>query len=157
MWTHSPFVAGWLINMTLPKEQTFFFTTSICFLAQDSAEDKISICVVGNKVDLREQHPEGTCVSSLHGEKLAKVSNSLTPTAAEKLTQTPPTFGCQNKTEDVHHAPADVRSPVLRDQRQRWNQRRRGRSSSGQVGGREGLELQVVFGHITEACFSFHV
>lgn len=31
------------------------------------------MCVIGNKVDLREQLPEGSCVSSLHGEKLAKV------------------------------------------------------------------------------------
>lgn len=56
---------------------TFFFTTSFCFVfgPQDSAEDKISICVIGNKVDLRQQHPQGTCVSTLHGEKLAKVSS----------------------------------------------------------------------------------
>lgn len=40
---------------------------------QDSTEDKIPMCVVGNKVDLREQRPEGSCVSTLQGEKLAKV------------------------------------------------------------------------------------
>lgn len=40
---------------------------------QDSTEDKIPMCVVGNKVDLREQRPEGTCVSALQGERLAKV------------------------------------------------------------------------------------
>lgn len=46
----------------------------VCFASlQDSAEEKIPMCVIGNKVDLREQHPEGSCVSSLHGEKLAKV------------------------------------------------------------------------------------
>jgi len=44
-------------------------------LIQDSTEDKIPMCVIGNKVDLREQLPEGSCVSSLHGEKLAKVCN----------------------------------------------------------------------------------
>lgn len=31
------------------------------------------MCVIGNKVDLRGELPEGSCVSSLHGEKLAKV------------------------------------------------------------------------------------
>lgn len=35
------------------------------------------MCVIGNKVDLREQRPEGGCVSSLQGEKLAKVTFSL--------------------------------------------------------------------------------
>lgn len=40
---------------------------------QDSTEDSIPMCVVGNKVDLREQRPEGSCVSTLQGEKLAKV------------------------------------------------------------------------------------
>lgn len=57
-----------------PKSREIHFTISFVFL-QDSAEDKIPMCVIGNKVDLRDQHPEGTCVSSLHGEKLAKVSN----------------------------------------------------------------------------------
>lgn len=40
---------------------------------QDSTDEKIPMCVIGNKVDLREQLAEGSCVSSLHGEKLAKV------------------------------------------------------------------------------------
>lgn len=40
---------------------------------KDSTEEKIPMCVIGNKVDLREELPEGSCVSSLHGEKLAKV------------------------------------------------------------------------------------
>lgn len=40
---------------------------------QDATEDKIPMCIVGNKVDLREQRPEGSCVGALQGEKLAKV------------------------------------------------------------------------------------
>lgn len=64
----------WMMADDLTQKAGIHFTISFVFL-QDSAEDKIPMCVIGNKVDLRDQHPEGTCVSSLHGEKLAKVSN----------------------------------------------------------------------------------
>lgn len=64
----------WMMEDDLTQRARIHFTISFVFL-QDSAEDKIPMCVIGNKVDLRDQHPEGTCVSSLHGEKLAKVSN----------------------------------------------------------------------------------
>ena len=40
---------------------------------QDSTDEQIPMCIIGNKVDLREDLPEGSCVSSVHGEKLAKV------------------------------------------------------------------------------------
>lgn len=60
------------------EEAGIYFTTSFVF-QQDSAEEKIPMCVIGNKVDLREQLPEGSCVRSLHGEKLAKVCNFLIP------------------------------------------------------------------------------
>lgn len=49
------------------------------FPPQDSTEDKLPMCVVGNKVDLREQRPEGSCVSTLQGEKLAKVRGDFPP------------------------------------------------------------------------------
>lgn len=64
----------WMMEDDLTQKAGIHFAISFVFL-QDSAEDKIPMCVIGNKVDLRDQHPEGTCVSSLHGEKLAKVSN----------------------------------------------------------------------------------
>lgn len=32
------------------------------------------MCIIGNKVDLRAERPEGSCVSAFHGEKLAMVS-----------------------------------------------------------------------------------
>lgn len=35
------------------------------------------MCVIGNKVDLRGQLPEGSCVSTLQGEKLANVCSVL--------------------------------------------------------------------------------
>ncbi|XP_043981008.1 ras and EF-hand domain-containing protein isoform X2 [Gambusia affinis] len=45
--------------------------------ALESADEKIPFCVVGNKVDLREQLPEGSCVCSSHGEKLAKAYGAM--------------------------------------------------------------------------------
>lgn len=41
---------------------------------KDSADKEISLCIIGNKVDLREQLPAERCVSTAHGERLAKVS-----------------------------------------------------------------------------------
>lgn len=34
------------------------------------------MCIIGNKVDLRTKRPEGSCVSTFDGEKLAMVSLS---------------------------------------------------------------------------------
>ncbi|XP_075894044.1 ras and EF-hand domain-containing protein isoform X2 [Nelusetta ayraudi] len=68
---------GVLLLYDVTSESSFLNMRAWVDQIQDSAEDKISICVVGNKVDLREQHPEGTCVSSLHGEKLAKTYGAL--------------------------------------------------------------------------------
>lgn len=36
------------------------------------------MCVIGNKVDLREGKPEGSCVTTAHGEKLAMVKRPTT-------------------------------------------------------------------------------
>lgn len=36
------------------------------------------MCVIGNKVDLREEKPEGSCVTTAHGEKLAMVRRPTT-------------------------------------------------------------------------------
>lgn len=44
------------------------------FPSQESTDKDIPMCVIGNKVDLRAERPEGSCVSSFHGEKLAMVS-----------------------------------------------------------------------------------
>ena len=60
--------------MTMLESRNIFNNVLLIFI-QDSTDEKIPMCVIGNKVDLREQLPEGSCVSSLHGEKLAKVCN----------------------------------------------------------------------------------
>lgn len=112
------------------KKAGIDFTISFVFL-QDSAEEKIPMCVIGNKVDLREQHPEGSCVSSLHGEKLAKVCNF-------SFIQTPGPPRCLNKLSAVRYVNpflAGIRGLVLRNECQRGNQCRRGCASSGEVGG----------------------
>lgn len=61
------------------------------------------MCVIGNKVDLREQLPEGSCVSSLHGEKLAKVRNFSFHLMEKCLYRDawPPTY--QNKLTAIRH------------------------------------------------------
>lgn len=41
---------------------------------KDCVNENIPMCIVGNKVDLREGRPAESCVSSSDGEKLAKVS-----------------------------------------------------------------------------------
>lgn len=76
---------------------------------QDSTEDKVPMCVVGNKVDLREQRPEGSCVSTLQGEKLAKVRFSLLGTEFER--DAFQTDGAVFTTTVL--CPAGVRSSVL--------------------------------------------
>ncbi|XP_048887424.1 ras and EF-hand domain-containing protein-like isoform X2 [Brienomyrus brachyistius] len=44
---------------------------------QESIDKPVSMCVVGNKVDLRSEHPEGGCVSTGDGEKLATEYSAL--------------------------------------------------------------------------------
>lgn len=44
---------------------------------QASTNENIPLCIVGNKVDLREHHPAESCVSSSNGEKLAKAYGAL--------------------------------------------------------------------------------
>ncbi|XP_025764352.1 ras and EF-hand domain-containing protein isoform X3 [Oreochromis niloticus] len=69
-----------------------------------SAEEKIPMCVIGNKVDLRGELPEGSCVSSLHGEKLAKTYGALfCETSAKEGT---------NITEAVLHLAREVKKNV---------------------------------------------
>lgn len=51
-----------------------YSVTLVNFPSQESTDKDIPMCVIGNKVDLRAERPEGSCVSSFHGEKLAMVS-----------------------------------------------------------------------------------
>jgi len=52
----------------------FCILNPVNFSSQESTDKDIPMCIIGNKVDLRAERPEGSCVSSLHGEKLALVS-----------------------------------------------------------------------------------
>ncbi|XP_076588112.1 ras and EF-hand domain-containing protein [Chaetodon auriga] len=68
---------GVLLLYDVTSESSFLNIRAWVDQIQDSAEEKIPMCVIGNKVDLREQLPERSCVSSLHGEKLAKAYGAL--------------------------------------------------------------------------------
>lgn len=125
----------------------------MCFVSlKDSADEKIPMCVIGNKVDLREQLAEGSCVSSLHGEKLAKVTFPSTWWKSVYTDAWPPRH--LNKLTALRYVNTfltGVRRLVLRNKCQRRNQRRWGCASSSKVGGhrdrKRGLECQVFFLH----------
>ncbi|TKS73435.1 Ras and EF-hand domain-containing protein [Collichthys lucidus] len=68
---------GVLLLYDVTSESSFLNVRAWVDQIQDSTEEKIPMCVIGNKVDLREQLPEGSCVSSMHGEKLAKAYGAL--------------------------------------------------------------------------------
>ncbi|KAK6318210.1 hypothetical protein J4Q44_G00115010 [Coregonus suidteri] len=44
---------------------------------QECRDEQLPMCVIGNKVDLREDRPEGSCVSTVDGERLARTYNAL--------------------------------------------------------------------------------
>ncbi|XP_029010708.1 ras and EF-hand domain-containing protein [Betta splendens] len=67
---------GVLLLYDVTSESSFLNVRAWVDQIQDSTEEKIPMCVIGNKVDLREQL-EGSCVSSSHGEKLAKAYGAL--------------------------------------------------------------------------------
>ncbi|XP_045894104.1 ras and EF-hand domain-containing protein isoform X1 [Micropterus dolomieu] len=68
---------GVLLLYDVTSESSFLNVRAWVDQIQDSTDEKIPMCVIGNKVDLREQLPEGSSVSSLHGEKLAKAYGAL--------------------------------------------------------------------------------
>ncbi|XP_074533785.1 ras and EF-hand domain-containing protein isoform X2 [Halichoeres trimaculatus] len=68
---------GVLLLYDVSSESSFLSVRGWVDQIEDSTEEKIPMCVIGNKVDLREQHPERKCVSSMHGEKLAKTYGAL--------------------------------------------------------------------------------
>ncbi|XP_040893459.1 ras and EF-hand domain-containing protein isoform X2 [Toxotes jaculatrix] len=68
---------GVLLLYDVTSETSFLNIRAWVDQIQDSTDEKIPMCVIGNKVDLREQLAEGSCVSTLHGEKLAKAYGAL--------------------------------------------------------------------------------
>ncbi|XP_061533781.1 ras and EF-hand domain-containing protein [Phycodurus eques] len=71
---------------------------------QNATEDKVPVCIIGNKVDMREQTPAKRCVSTLHGEKLATTYGALfCETSAKEGT---------NVVEAVLHLAREVKKNV---------------------------------------------
>ncbi|KAK2842249.1 hypothetical protein Q5P01_012449 [Channa striata] len=109
---------GVLLLYDVTSESSFLNVRAWVDQIQDSTEEKIPMCVIGNKVDLREQLSEGNCVSSLHGEKLAKAYGALfCETSAKEGT---------NVVEAVLHLAREVKKNVklrrLSDSQVRLNQ-----------------------------------
>ncbi|KAI3371327.1 hypothetical protein L3Q82_023947 [Scortum barcoo] len=95
---------GVLLLYDVTSESSFLNVRAWVDQIQDSTDEKIPMCVIGNKVDLREQLPEGSCVSSLHGEKLAKAYGALfCETSAKEGT---------NIVEAVLHLAREVKKSV---------------------------------------------
>uniref|UniRef100_A0A3Q1AQB5 EF-hand domain-containing protein n=1 Tax=Amphiprion ocellaris TaxID=80972 RepID=A0A3Q1AQB5_AMPOC len=95
---------GILLLYDVSSESSFLNVRAWVDQIQDSTDEKIPMCVIGNKVDLREQLPEGSCVSSLHGEKLAKAYGALfCETSAKEGT---------NVVEAVLHLAREVKKNV---------------------------------------------
>uniref|UniRef100_A0A3B3XC30 EF-hand domain-containing protein n=1 Tax=Poecilia mexicana TaxID=48701 RepID=A0A3B3XC30_9TELE len=68
---------GVLLLYDVASEKSFLNVREWIDQIQESADEKIPFCIVGNKVDLREQLPEGSCVCSSHGEKLAQAYGAM--------------------------------------------------------------------------------
>ncbi|XP_034089518.1 ras and EF-hand domain-containing protein [Gymnodraco acuticeps] len=95
---------GVLLLYDVTSESSFLNVREWVDQIQDSTEEKIPMCVIGNKVDLREQLPEGSCVSTIHGEKLAKTYGALfCETSAKEGT---------NVVETVLHLAREVKKNV---------------------------------------------
>uniref|UniRef100_A0A3Q3QE19 EF-hand domain-containing protein n=1 Tax=Monopterus albus TaxID=43700 RepID=A0A3Q3QE19_MONAL len=102
---------GVLLLYDVSSESSFLNVRAWVDQIQDSTDEKIPMCVIGNKVDLREELAEGSCVSSLHGEKLAKAYGALfCETSAKEGT---------NVVEAVLHLAREVKN----NGRQRWQSR----------------------------------
>ncbi|XP_049429479.1 ras and EF-hand domain-containing protein isoform X1 [Epinephelus fuscoguttatus] len=95
---------GVLLLYDVTSESSFLNVRAWVDQIQDSTDEKIPMCVIGNKVDLREELPEGSCVSSMHGEKLAKAYGALfCETSAKEGT---------NVVETVLHLAREVKKNV---------------------------------------------
>ncbi|XP_069384536.1 ras and EF-hand domain-containing protein isoform X2 [Paralichthys olivaceus] len=95
---------GVLLLYDVTSESSFLNIRAWVDEIQELTDEKIPMCVIGNKVDLREQLAEGRCVSSLHGEKLAKAYGALfCETSAKEGT---------NVVEAVLHLAREVKKNV---------------------------------------------
>ncbi|XP_024138541.1 ras and EF-hand domain-containing protein [Oryzias melastigma] len=68
---------GVLLLYDVTSERSFLNVRAWVDQIQDSTDDKLPMCIIGNKVDLRELSGTHSCVRTLDGEKLAKAYGAL--------------------------------------------------------------------------------
>ncbi|XP_035647035.1 ras and EF-hand domain-containing protein-like isoform X1 [Oncorhynchus keta] len=68
---------GVLLLYDVTSESSFLNVREWMGEIQESRDEQLPMCVIGNKVDLREDGPEGSCVSTVDGERLASTYNAL--------------------------------------------------------------------------------
>lgn len=68
---------GVLLLYDVTSESSFLNVREWMGEIQESRDEQLPMCVIGNKVDLREDRPEGSCVSTVDGERLARTYNAL--------------------------------------------------------------------------------
>ncbi|XP_024269293.1 ras and EF-hand domain-containing protein [Oncorhynchus tshawytscha] len=68
---------GVLLLYDVTSESSFLNVREWMDQIQESTDEQLPMCVIGNKVDLREDRPEGSCVSTVDGERLARTYNAL--------------------------------------------------------------------------------
>ncbi|XP_059420904.1 ras and EF-hand domain-containing protein-like [Carassius carassius] len=75
---------GVLLLYDVTSESSFLNVREWVEQIWELTDEDIPMCIIGNKVDLREERPEGSCVSAFHGEKLAMAYNALFCEASAK-------------------------------------------------------------------------
>ncbi|XP_077373759.1 ras and EF-hand domain-containing protein isoform X2 [Festucalex cinctus] len=95
---------GVLLLYDVTSESSFLNIRDWLDQIQDATEDKVPVCIIGNKVDMREKVAAKRCVSTLHGEKLATTYGALfCETSAKEGT---------NVVEAVLHLAREVKKSV---------------------------------------------
>ncbi|CAL8355790.1 unnamed protein product [Lota lota] len=95
---------GVLLLYDVTSESSFLNVRAWVEQIQESTEGQIPMCIIGNKVDLREERPHG-CVSTAHGEKLANAYGALfCETSAKEGT---------NIVEAVLHLAREVKKTII--------------------------------------------
>ncbi|XP_056622318.1 ras and EF-hand domain-containing protein [Triplophysa dalaica] len=75
---------GVLLLYDVTSESSFLNVREWVEQIRESTDEDIPMCVIGNKVDLRAERPEGSCVTAFHGEKLAMTYNAMFCEASAK-------------------------------------------------------------------------
>ncbi|KAJ3596441.1 hypothetical protein NHX12_002848 [Muraenolepis orangiensis] len=95
---------GVLLLYDVTSESSYLNVRAWVEQIQESTDGQIPMCIIGNKVDLRDEHPEG-CVTTAHGEKLASAYGALfCETSAKEGT---------NVVEAVLHLAREVKKTIV--------------------------------------------